>query len=1007
MKAMKAKIALASIICVAAAALADLPDAATLISNVQLRIDAPAPAGGPSLRELYEEYQSLPPDAPPGREAECWLALLDKLLERSGAQGMDLYDDSDACGYTFRNDSPLPMLLERVPSAEAWPSVREGLAARASAKGATNAPPLVAAAQFIFDRLAHDDAAVSNSLERLRAAATGSKNAVRAFRKLERGLGPKGVPTRGVEQYFQGLAHGYGHGRCHIGIPSDLLDVPPERLWELTAQVFTNDASRIYLYWAGGRDGATHKALLAVALAHAGELAAPVGFALVDHTPDGRELYDALLGRFDFMAKPPVEDDIPFREATLKVVRGILARDGIDAAVVFASRFPKYFFRNAKVRFTDGGAAEMDFLERYVLADNSDSYLLKIYADTARKCGKTARAREWLSSFGGDIPLRVAAKGECLGLAAFDDDEDAIAALSREIRESLPDCLRGRDINYECVGVIERAMGLLAAISNKVELAAFADAILSAAIDAGVKRGCLSTGISRELVSALGEVGLDDKALDAAVELLVTDSGPAGGFHDTVLPLYRKAGRHLDIVRIVEGDPCFVATNALQLLESGSMDLLEIYAEALAEVGRWADAVAIAREVALVWHRHRDCGDWPFRILAGYMDNHAEFDALMGALAEADKFEERPLVWMAEALRRAGCLDEAEPLARRAVEIDPTDGETRDGDRIRSYSVLADILAERGDAKGAEFLRNAVRAVRLAEEGDFLDGVGLTRRSLAKYEEAEKFFSAAYCVQWRKAERLRELGLADAAARHYEETFRQLPTQFGFVASLCFGCAGVFDSPGAIPIAEKILTEAASGGAPAPAACYLLGKLREEQGRNEEAFEAYGRATALAPDYLDAYVAQCHLRFRVHRPLGVWEGIQARVFELDPLGRHSLGLDSQIIDWGLEKRLESKALRKLPAQDLGRLRRIVFPASAARAVTAGAPKKSDYDDEYDYTSRLTGSGMSAHAMDGRSLADSEIVRDLSSLVRELGDRVGYMFSVGDDSDIVIPDEFLY
>ena len=63
----------------------------------------------------------------------------------------------------------------------------------------------------------------------------------------------------------------------------------------------------------------------------------------------------------------------------------------------------------------------------------------------------------------------------------------------------------------------------------------------------------------------------------------------------------------------------------------------------------------------------------------------------------------------------------------------------------------------------------------------------------------------------------RELGLVEEANRHYEETFRQLPSQFGFVASLCFGCAGIFDSPGAVPIAERILTEAAAGETPAPA----------------------------------------------------------------------------------------------------------------------------------------------------------------------------------------------
>ena len=44
------------------------------------------------------------------------------------------------------------------------------------------------------------------------------------------------------------------------------------------------------------------------------------------------------------------------------------------------------------------------------------------------------------------------------------------------------------------------------------------------------------------------------------------------------------------------------------------------------------------------------------------------------------------------------------------------------------------------------------------------------------------------------------LGLSEYYMPIYEETFRRMPEQFGRVASLCFGCAGVFDSPGTIPI---------------------------------------------------------------------------------------------------------------------------------------------------------------------------------------------------------------
>ena len=380
------------------------------------------------------------------------------------------------------------------------------------------------------------------------------------------------------------------------------------------------------------------------------------------------------------------------------------------------------------------------------------------------------------------------------------------------------------------------------------------------------------------------------------------------------------------------------------------------------------------------------------------------FIGLMDALYAADRFEERPLIWKAEALRRAGKLEEAEAAARLAVETDPTDGETRAGDRIRSYAVLADILEARGKAKEAEFLRSAVKAVRIAEEGDTLQECGLVRRSLAKYEEAEKYFSAAYCVQWRKAERLRELGLGELASRHYEETFRQLPAQFGFVASLCFGCAGVFDSPGSIPIAERILTEAASGETPAPTACHLLGMLREKQERYDEAFKAYSRAVELAPDYLDALVAMNGLRFHVRRPRAEWERIQARIFTLDPLGRHAPCNGMEIIDWGLAKRLESEVLRKFPAPDFDSLRRIVFPASNARHRKDAEPLHDVFDDDDD----LSPEARFNMETSGRPFEKSSFVTGLSDLVESLmgiAERSRRMYGLAPSMDI--GDEFLF
>ena len=1021
-----------AVICAAVApAFAELPDAATALSLIKARLEASADSSatnGPSLGDLYQDYLALPLSAPPAEEAKAWLSLLDRLVETGDRNAFSRLD----AGYGRRLLAPF---FTRTPSAEAWPAVREGLATRAA--GTTNAAPLFTALQFVFDRLAHDESAASNRLERLRAATASNKTAEAVFRQLERDINPKGRIPSDITGYFRELAElnrDPDSFYSSIEIPDVFLRLPPDRLWQLTAPVLTNKDAKLFPYIYSKQ---VPPELLALARAHQDALAAAPGFALVDHTPDGRALYDSLAARFDFAslsfgieaggyagdedeedddenedngeddeaadesggdlsadalaamlaksqkankARPPKGYD-DFKRASVQVLRGLLSRNGLPAACTFASRFPTNFFHRAKFIFTDGGEAEMDFLEKFVLdartpvEENWDAYI-----ETAMRCGQTARARAKLAEFA-EKPARNPSRNLRrltlrLRLAAFDDDEEAVAALSRDWRRQIAAMSEGqrRDLDWRISSSYGELLRLLAATTNQTELAAHADLLAA------------HKEVLREVVvGALAAAGLADKAFEVALGLVQPREQGFSiwrrfALHEAILPLYRKAGRHKDIVALLEGDPDLSVTNALQFVRDARGELVEIYAEALAKTGRGADAAALARQAVLKSENHPS--DWPFQILADEMATDA-FLRFMDDLYAADRYEERPLIWKAEALRRAGRLEEAEAVARKAVETDPTDGETRAGDRIRSYAVLADILAARGQAKEADFLRGAVKAVRLAEEGDDLQECGLVRRSLAKYEEAEKYFSAAYCVQWRKAERLRELGMEEAANRHYEETFRQLPTQFGFVASLCFGCAGVFDSPGTIPIAERVLTEAASGATPAPAACYLLGKLREEQERPEEAFAAYARATELAPDYLDALVALNKLRFRVRRPRAEWERIQARIFALDPLGRHSGIYASDILDWGLAKRLESEALRKLPEPDFESLRKIVFPASLAKAKEKPASGGGKHE------------LRNAKAEFNRKMSDRLLCE--SPLVTDLGHLVGVLMGDADDS----------
>jgi tetratricopeptide (TPR) repeat protein len=197
--------------------------------------------------------------------------------------------------------------------------------------------------------------------------------------------------------------------------------------------------------------------------------------------------------------------------------------------------------------------------------------------------------------------------------------------------------------------------------------------------------------------------------------------------------------------------------------------------------------------------------------------------ARLDAVFARDQFEERPLIWKALLLHQAGREEEAEKVARQAIAIDPSDGEQGKGDRMRVYGVLADIRAARGDQKEADFLRGAVRAIRLSEQADDYQAAGLLSRGVKMYQDSLKHFADAYCIQSRLAVQLTALGLHETAAQHYEKAFELMPDSFGRVESHCFGCESTFSGPQAQTVAERVFTTLAAKNPDKPQIHYLLG----------------------------------------------------------------------------------------------------------------------------------------------------------------------------------------
>ena len=309
-----------------------------------------------------------------------------------------------------------------------------------------------------------------------------------------------------------------------------------------------------------------------------------------------------------------------------------------------------------------------------------------------------------------------------------------------------------------------------------------------------------------------------------------------------------------------------------------------------------ASAAAIARAAVGAFGTSQD---WPFEILIETMPGEA-FRALADDLARLDPYEERPWQWKAESLRRDGDLAGAESAARRAIEIDPTDGEAAAGDRIRSYAILAAILDAKGGAVAAEeaaTLRCVIAAVRAAEKGDELTDLGFSAGAIKRYDEAAGLFSDAYCVQWRLAERLRMAGREAEAVAHYEETFRHMPAQFGQVASLCFGCEGVFTSPESAGAADRILPALAAAPGAGASVHHLLGMLREHQERYDDAYAAFSRALEIDPGHFDSLEHLLALRDHVERPVADWARLQAQTRRLDPFLQNHQEESAKVIDW--------------------------------------------------------------------------------------------------------------
>ncbi len=344
-----------------------------------------------------------------------------------------------------------------------------------------------------------------------------------------------------------------------------------------------------------------------------------------------------------------------------------------------------------------------------------------------------------------------------------------------------------------------------------------------------------------------------------------------------LVQVYNKAGRHDDVLLLLETAPWW-GKKYLGDINDTSLSLAS--AQALLKVGRKDEAINIMQDQI---YKHTE-NDALYNVLVDNSD--VDIIPWLDNLYKTDRFEERPLIWKAVILYNNGKFEEAENVIRHALKIDPTDGEQKAGDRVRAYAVLSDILRAVGKVSDADFFSNVVESVRMAEKGDKFNKAGLIEKSLEYYSEAEILFGDAYCVQWRKAERLYEMGKYEEAKKHYEIAFERMPEQFGQVASFCFGCEGVFDKKHSRSIAETVLLRLEKNNPDRPQVYFLLGQLREAQEKYSEAYSYFKKAVELDPDYLDAWKRIVKLHDNIFLTQEELNSITLTMLKLDPLQKH-------------------------------------------------------------------------------------------------------------------------
>ena len=896
---------------------------------VEEKKTSPAVALRKEIVAFGAKVQTMAPEA----AAKEWLNYFDKLVKIKPQQGGE--DDDEENGKA--KPASIDDLYDALPSPAAWPDLEKAILARPPAK---DKELLREQGLKLLAHTLNNNATARQSLmgELEKQAKTADQRQRYQYQSIFQYLrnaylasidDPK-VIMQTLEQQLANTETSYG--RSDLNVPNLVILVGEKEADDFLRRALTKSKLRLRIQ-AGD---ATQKLARKLALELVNDLQAPQ-WNLVNSL-DSLDLYEAMEKKFAVKtnaAKPAVSipglpdmamnqmregNDYEKQQARQYYFLGLIAKKRHDDALKLAKEVGKqgnaYLPPEAISAMQKAGYSKAlaDFFYTLLKDDPALPYWHN-YVQISANVGETDKMLELVRASVKRTDLPESKKGELANvlvsaLLAADKVDEGVAELRRLMTKSTDDKDDdGEEESYgergESAGLQLARIGLLLQKKEWIdEGLVIAKKKLAQEKKQSQRRRYSSGSEELELAALLMDLDRGAEAESVITSHLTKlankkDEDSYGSDRAEVqalgmlASLYHKAGRYEDVITL------FNQATYWQVA-----DLKEIYLQSPGEDGfshfhKKQKPLGYLLADSLIKQGQRDAAkpiveallielpgiDRSYELLLALDASQAI--SKLDALYARDQFEERPLIWKGKLLLDAGKLEEAEAVIRKAVSIDPSDGEQGPDDRMRVYSVLADIREKRGDKKEAELFRGAVKAIRLSEQADKFAMAGLLKRAVQMYQDSLKHFADAYCIQSRLAVQLSEMGMHQEAEAYYQKAYELMPDSFGRVESHCFGCERAFAGDRAQSIAERVFSKLVAERPNKPQVHYLLGYLRFEQARFTEALPLFQKAVQLDPDYLNAWLKIQATMREARLARAEQDKVSLAILRLDPLSRHS------------------------------------------------------------------------------------------------------------------------